>query len=433
MCPAPLYSYFDAQLLADFIMTSQFQEFDTQNSATSGNANQHYDQLSAAAASLSSGYSDYDAQDNARLRKRRMTVTDDRRGSNAHEYSFANSRDTGLFHMGDSTQGSSTQYYHSPGYSQSLTHSAMSSLPIPPSSAAADSQTIADAITEGMTLGDLGLSGSQQYRCGEYDDNSQHSNIMGSPSSGSRYSSRRPQSLRVAVTHSQNESTDPTLATPNMFSPSFMEAMDSGSAVGSGMTITSPSMFYNQATSPYISHEQPQHQSIYGHHHHQHSSSISSTSGHGYSHGSQMGSGIFSNPSNALGSAADDHLGGLQITMNPMNIAAANPGSSAFSRVSNGSDMASQQASDLGLDINTTLTSFTGITGMDGFQAAATDSPYVHTSSSNTAFGTLSSEPSFFNPMGQGVPISGMNPMASPIMSINSPPATASIMPAQQR
>ncbi|KAJ1948528.1 hypothetical protein FBU59_001552, partial [Linderina macrospora] len=136
-----------------------------------------------------------------------------------------------------------------------------------------------------------------------------------------------------------------------------------------------------------------------------------------------MGSGIFSNPSNA----ADDHLGGLQITMNPMSMSVGG-GSSAFSRV-NGGKEPSNGHGELNLDIGTTLASFANITGMDGFQtAAAAESPYVH--SSSTGFGTMSSEPSFFNPMNQV--ISGMNPMASPIMSINSPPATAP-MPIQQQ
>ncbi|KAJ1948527.1 hypothetical protein FBU59_001551 [Linderina macrospora] len=175
MCPAPLYSYFDAQLLADFIMTSQFQEFDTQNSATSGNANQHYDQLSVAAtaASLASGYSDYETQDNARLRKRRMTVTDDRRNS---LYDYSGSRDAGLFGMNDGYQA---------GYGQSLAHS--SSLPVPPG----EGQSIADAITEGMSLSDLAFAGSQQYQVGEM-------------SAGSGGHDGRPQSLRVAVTRAQN-------------------------------------------------------------------------------------------------------------------------------------------------------------------------------------------------------------------------------------
>ncbi|KAJ2811823.1 hypothetical protein GGI24_006770, partial [Coemansia furcata] len=104
MCPAPVYSYFDAQILADFIMNSQFPGYDGTNS-TAASSDSAFGQLGSMAATfVGTSADDYDSYDNARARKRRLTVSDDRRVEDLSNFNIPDVSD-GLFSMLDQHQG----------------------------------------------------------------------------------------------------------------------------------------------------------------------------------------------------------------------------------------------------------------------------------------------------------------------------------------
>ncbi|KAI8324884.1 LAG1-DNAbind-domain-containing protein [Martensiomyces pterosporus] len=451
MSPAPLYSYFDAQLLADFIMTSQFPGYDGTNStAATGDQAPSYSHLNSIAAAFSSSTDDYDSYDNARVRKRRMTVSDDRRGDDVAGFSLPDVSDS-LFGMLDQHHSS---YSHSQPHhhGQAMASSSLSSLPIPPS---LEDPMMNAAIAGGLSINSLAFS-QPQYLPDSSDAQSQQQQqqVLSSPTTSSRLSTRKPQSLRVAVGRPRNESSAPNPTTPAMFTPSFMDAVEGAAAAAAGMT--SPSVFYSGA-SPYT-HEHSHHHSFSlpssSMHHSQGTSifntdsaaasgsfgsdsvdpaTISGASNAASAH--SLGAGVFGqgsatgpNGDGGMG-AGDDYSAGLHISMNAAAVAAAAaaiggsasyddgpansgaPGTSAFSRVQSagnathllGSSGPSQQAAagDLGLDINTTLASFASIPGLEPFPTASMDHSFVNSTGSGDCgpYMTMSSEPALFHSM----------------------------------
>ncbi|KAJ2801717.1 hypothetical protein H4R20_003566, partial [Coemansia guatemalensis] len=218
-----------------------------------------------------------------------------------------------------------------------------------------------------------------------------------------------------------------------MFSPSFMDAMEGAAAAAAAAAaagMSSPPMFYNVA-SPYTPGTS---------HHHSFSLPGAVPQGHGaelFSPGSFVGSfgGETADHSTAspptsvahhASSAAqrgntihsvEDFSAGLNISMNAVAAAAAasigspydqnahhrsSSSASAFSRVPNGSESMTQllygshnsvqQSHGLGIDIGTTLASFTHIPGLDQFSAAplSAHNSMDHARFSSTMGGTSS-------------------------------------------
>ncbi|KAJ1819565.1 hypothetical protein LPJ75_001167, partial [Coemansia sp. RSA 2598] len=453
MCPAPVYSYFDAQLLADFIMNSQIPGYDGTNT-TATSADPTYGHFGSIPTAFSGAADDYESHDNARARKRRMTVSDDRRGTNVHGFSLSESMNDSLF----SSVLDQSHVYGTAGYQQiqgtgaGISGAAMPMLPI---QAGPDDTPLNAALTNSMVLSGMDFSQSAFVSAGvgsgsgsgSESSSSQLHASLASPHHAGRANGRKHQSLSIAISNSlRNDIGSQEPPTPSMFSPSFANAMESAAAANTmegaaaaaaaaavaGMS--SPSIFYN-ATSPYTP----------GHAHH-HSFSMPGTTQQ------RQGAGIF-NASNAVGpsgaaiphsigaaasfrtntsassggiGADDDYSVGLQITMNAA-MAAAMGGSfdesshnrnastaSAFSRVhappsvsqmiSNGIG-ADQTPAGLGLDISTTFASFANIPGLDAFPSAPLDRQHSfsqglpHGDCASASYGTLSTEPTFLGSM----------------------------------
>ncbi|KAJ1824835.1 hypothetical protein LPJ60_000444 [Coemansia sp. RSA 2675] len=436
MCPAPVYSYFDAQILADFIMNSQFPGYDGTNS-TAASSESAFGQLGSMAASfVGASTDDYDSYDNARARKRRMTVSDDRRVEDLSNFNMPDVSD-GLFGMLDQHQGGYAGAMHQhqqSGGGHMASGSTLSSLPIPPGTSD-DPSSLNAALTGGMAFNGLTFPQNPYASSVGSDINSphhlhQHANSLSSPPISSRAAAggRKHQSLSIAINranHSRNnELSGQEPHTPGMFSPSFMDAMEgAAAAVAAGMS--SP-MFYSVAT-PYTP--------IHAHHH---SFSMPSGAQQGHSAGGMFHPGLsvgafggseaasLDHNSGSLGSvgSTEDFSAGLQISMNAaMAAAMSNAGSyddssshhrsgssaSAFSRVQQGASGVSQMLSGgqpnggLNMDIGTTLASFTNIPGLEPFPSASMerrqtfasgDHHHHHHHHNSTPFGMLSTEPS---------------------------------------
>ncbi|PIA19120.1 LAG1-DNAbind-domain-containing protein [Coemansia reversa NRRL 1564] len=239
-------------------------------------------------------------------------------------------------------------------------------------------------------------------------------------------------------TNSETSSSAQEPPTPGMFSPSFMDAMEGAAAAAAAAAaagMSSPPMFYNVA-SPYTPATS-----------HNHSFSLPGAvpQGHGaefFSSGSLVGSfggeaadhSTASPPTSIAHHAStvaqrgstihsvEDFSTGLNISMNAVAAAAAasigspydqgahhrsSSSASAFSRVPNGSDSmaqllygapsAVQQPHGLGIDIGTTLASFTHIPGLDQFSSAplsvhnSMDDPQFSSTMGGTSTLTVSS------------------------------------------
>ncbi|KAJ2852657.1 hypothetical protein IWW36_000014 [Coemansia brasiliensis] len=419
MCPASLYSYFDAQQLADFIMNSQLTAYDGTGTATAavGTNDSGNGQALAIGGAFANVPEDYEGYDNARARKRRLTVSGERR---TDDISFSDANCHGILSMLDQQSQQQQQHSYDSSIGSSTAHgdlgsllpgSALSSLPIPPGSEG--SSTFNTALAGGMTFGGMNIQHStcltnvNSASISDSDTNfvSPH-NPLSPPATG-RASARKHQSLSIAIGrdgHNEYSNGSQEPVTPGMFSPSFMDAMEGAAAAAAAVAgMSSPPMFYN-VTSPYT----PGHSS----HHHSFSlpgavaqgpqtdifspGSLANTfGGEGLDHGT-------SNPATSLaytGASTQQHgrvsmedfSAGLNISMNAAAAAAmaaamgstydgsdgrATSTASAFSRVPQGnSDMShllyssagGGTGSGLGLDISTTLGPFGNIPGLEQF------------------------------------------------------------------
>ncbi|KAJ2584414.1 hypothetical protein GGH95_000394 [Coemansia sp. RSA 1836] len=219
MCPAPVYSYFDAQLLADFIMNSQFPGYDGTNT-TAASSDSGFGQLSNIGAGFAGATADdYDSYDNARARKRRLTVSDDRRVEDLSSFNIPDVSD-GLFSMLDQHHGYSgamQQHQHQQNVGGHMTSgsSALSSLPIPPGTSD-DSSPSATLVSSGMTFNGLPFPPNPYASSSSGDIGSphhlhhhhqhQHGNPLSSPPTSNRAlvaaassGARKHQSLSIAI------------------------------------------------------------------------------------------------------------------------------------------------------------------------------------------------------------------------------------------
>ncbi|KAJ2746576.1 hypothetical protein GGI20_001225 [Coemansia sp. BCRC 34301] len=455
MCPAPVYSYFDAQLLADFIMNSQFPGYDGTNT-TAASSDSVFGQLgSIATAFASASADDYDSYDNARARKRRLTVSDDRRADDLSSFNISDVSD-GLFSMLDQHHGYVGAMHHQQHLNQNGSghaSSGSSSLPIPPSSS--DDPSLNAALASGMPFNGLSFPTNSYASSGSGDIG----NPLSSPPISNRAvaassGARKHQSLSIAINrghHSRSNNSElngQEPHTPGMFSPSFMDAMD-GAAAAMAVGMSSPSIFYSVA-SPYTP--------IHAHHHHSFSMPSGAQQGGMFHSGLSFGGETQSHdhsgnnnpgsPSTTAAAAAaaaishslssvgstEDFTAGLQISMNAAVAAAmsstgsyddssahhrSGSNASAFSRVQQQQQQQQQQGASsvsqmlcggqsngtLGMDIDTTLASFANMPGLEPFPPASMERRQTfasgdHYHHSNAPFGMLSTGPSsVFHPM----------------------------------
>ncbi|KAJ2801718.1 hypothetical protein H4R20_003567, partial [Coemansia guatemalensis] len=204
--------YFDAQQLADFIMNSQFPAFDDANpSAPTANDSAGNHGLHTIAAAFSGTPDDYEGFENARARKRRITVSDVRRTEDHPALHFPDaaggaSSSSGLFGMLDQ---------QSCGYASSQTNHqdlgslipgpALSSLPIPPGS---EDPSFSTSLSGSMTFNGVGFPQHSYIQYGSDNIGLAHpsqaqNHSLGSHAAG-RAVGRKPQSLSIAVGRSTN-------------------------------------------------------------------------------------------------------------------------------------------------------------------------------------------------------------------------------------
>ncbi|KAJ2454947.1 hypothetical protein EV183_001208 [Coemansia sp. RSA 2336] len=207
---------------------------------------------------------DYEGYDNARARKRRMTVSGERR---TDEINFSDANCNGIFSMLDQQSHHHQQQQHSYDSStgSSATHGdlgsllpgqALSSLPIPPGSEGPS--TFNAALAGGMTFGGMNIQHSACLPHGNStsgsDTNFAPSHNPLSPPTTGRAGARKHQSLSIAIGrdgHNEYAGGSQEPVTPGMFSPSFMDAMEGAAAAAAAAAgMSSPPMFYN-VTSPY--------------------------------------------------------------------------------------------------------------------------------------------------------------------------------------
>ncbi|KAJ2163164.1 hypothetical protein GGF46_000093 [Coemansia sp. RSA 552] len=397
-------------------MNSQFSGYDASSTAAA-NAAATNDAAGGPIHTITAAFAnapdDYDGYDNARARKRRLTVSDARRLDDAAEAQFADAGNNGLFGMFDhhaaGGYAASSQSQPSIGPLMAGGGPGLSSLPIPPE---AEGPSFHNAVP----FGDMGFSHGA-YMQGDCDGYPAHSsralmNPLSPHAAADRTAAgRKHQSLSIAIGRGHNDPAPQEPPTPGMFSPSFMDAVEGAAAAAAAAAAGVSSPFYNVA-SPYTP----------GGHSHHHSFSIPGAvpQGHGaadiFSPGSLTGtfrsdtadSGV-SGPSVAgmtSNGTIDDFSAGLNITMNAVAAAAAamggpydgsahhrsSPNTSAFSRVPQGAEDMSHllyganhnaaqsqhqhsqhsQSGGLGIDINaTTLAGLTNIPGFDQFPPAS--------------------------------------------------------------
>ncbi|KAJ1829509.1 hypothetical protein LPJ56_000271 [Coemansia sp. RSA 2599] len=208
MCPAPVYSYFDAQLLADFIMNSQIPGYDGTNT-TATSADPTYGHFGSIPTAFSGAADDYESHDNARARKRRMTVSDDRRGTDVHGFSLSESMNDSLF----SSVLDQSHVYGTAGYQQiqgtgaGISGAAMPMLPI---QAGPDDTPLNAALTNSMVLSGMDFSQSAFVSAGvgsgsgsgSESSSSQLHASLASPHHAGRANGRKHQSLSIAISNS---------------------------------------------------------------------------------------------------------------------------------------------------------------------------------------------------------------------------------------
>ncbi|KAJ2910559.1 hypothetical protein GGI21_000750 [Coemansia aciculifera] len=208
MCPAPLYSYFDAQLLADFIMNSQFPGYDGTNT-TAASSDSAFGQLGNMATAFAAA-DDYDSYDNARVRKRRMTVSDDRRVEDLSSFNIPDVSE-GLFSMLDQHHGyvgamqQMQQHHQNQSSTGHMSASGSSSLPIPPGSS--DDSSVNAALASSMSFNGLPFPPNPYASSSSGDMGSPHhlhGNPLSSPPISTRAATsssgaRKHQSLSIAI------------------------------------------------------------------------------------------------------------------------------------------------------------------------------------------------------------------------------------------
>ncbi|KAJ2723633.1 hypothetical protein GGI07_002515 [Coemansia sp. Benny D115] len=445
MCPLPLNSYLDTQYLEDIIMNGQFPGYDGANTSTT-----IIDPSYNISAAFSGIADDYESHDNARARKRRITISEDRRTDDVHGFggiavSMGDSLFNGIFDQDDRQNGyaNSTAAYHS----------SQADLPmLPLTSGSEDPSSLSTALTNNVAFGGMSFVPAPYLSGTSADAGSTNLTgaLGGNPThtAASRINGRKNQSLTINVNQSlRNDISSQEPPTPAMFSPSFASAME-GAAASAGMS--SPAVFYNVA-SPFT----PGHA-----HHHSFSMPGSTQQAHSsgmFDTGASMASfavdsidhnhvaspathglppSISAASSFRHGTAASSNAGiggdedysmGLQISMNAAMAATMNgsfdpnshnrngSSSSAFSRVQGAADVshilggnvsAAQHVNGLGLDISTTLSSLAHIHGMESFSSATLDRQNAFATSlaggdcSVGSYGAMSSEPSsLFHPV----------------------------------
>ncbi|KAJ2298171.1 hypothetical protein IWW55_004560 [Coemansia sp. RSA 2706] len=203
MCPASLYSYFDAQQLADFIMNSQLSAYDgtsTAAGAVGGNdsAGGHPVTIGTAFAGVPE---DYEGYDNARARKRRMTVSDERRTDDMAAFHFSDAGSGGLLGMLDQPHSAGVAGQGDIG--SLMSGPPLSSLPIPPGS---EAPSLNPALTGGMAFGGMSFQHSAYVHSGSGSDcdsgfapTTQAQNPLSPPATGRTSSARKHQSLSIAI------------------------------------------------------------------------------------------------------------------------------------------------------------------------------------------------------------------------------------------
>ncbi|KAJ2649350.1 hypothetical protein IWW40_003197 [Coemansia sp. RSA 1250] len=402
-------------------MNSQLTAYDGTGTATamaatndSGNG-----QALAIGGAFSNMPEDYEGYDNARARKRRMTVSGERR---TDEINFSDANCNGILGMLDQQSQQQQQHSYDSSAGSSATHGdlgsllpgpALSSLPIPPGSEGPS--TFNAALAGGMSFGGMNIQHSACLPHGnsisDSDTNFASSHNPLSPPTTGRAGARKHQSLSIAIGrdgHNEYNNGSQEPVTPGMFSPSFMDAMEGAAAAAAAAAgMSSPPMFYN-VTSPYTP----------GNSSHHHSFSLPGAVAQGpqtdiFSPGSLVNTfgseGLDHGASNPATSPAytaastqqqhgqvsmEDFSAGLNISMNAAAaaaMAAAMGGSydggdgrstttaSAFSRVpQNNGDMShllysgagSSTGNGLGLDIATTLGPFGSIPGLEHFSGS---------------------------------------------------------------
>ncbi|KAJ1736275.1 hypothetical protein LPJ61_000059 [Coemansia biformis] len=207
MSPASMYSYFDAQL-ADLIMNGQLSAYDDAGAAADSDpAGSHFHTLAAA---FSGAPDDYDGFENARARKRRLTVSGGRRAGDVPALHIPDASGTstaasaaaaGLFGMFDQHPGGYARTQHGAGDAGPHAHgSVLSSLPIPPGSEGA-------ALVGSLPFGGAGFGpAANLYGSSNSGSDSEvgfahqpHAHDPLSPLALGRAGGRRPQSLSIAV------------------------------------------------------------------------------------------------------------------------------------------------------------------------------------------------------------------------------------------
>ncbi|KAJ2524740.1 hypothetical protein GGI11_000602 [Coemansia sp. RSA 2049] len=209
MCPAPLYSYFDAQQLADFIMNSEFPGYDGANTtpATSDSTFSHMHNIAAV---LTGVPEDYESYDSARARKRRMTVSDGRRTDATSFGLTLPDASSGLFSMLDQQHGSSfangaqPHSYSSSSPSGNMMQTAgLSSLSAHPGfgDSPIDSGSVANIGADSSnSCADSAQHAVSLFGCGNTAEGIASQNVLYSPASSNRAANgRKHQSLSISV------------------------------------------------------------------------------------------------------------------------------------------------------------------------------------------------------------------------------------------
>ncbi|KAJ2476087.1 hypothetical protein IWW56_005105 [Coemansia sp. RSA 2131] len=180
-------------------MNSQFSAYDgTSTTATAAAAN---DPALTIGMSFAGVPDDYEGYDNARVRKRRLTVSDERRVEDLSAFHFSDANASSLFGILDQHHSGSA------GPAQSdigslMSGSGLSSLPIPPGS---EGSSFGGALNGSMGFGGINLPHNTYTHSGsasDSDGNPSHTtstmNPLSPPVTG-RAGARKHQSLSIAI------------------------------------------------------------------------------------------------------------------------------------------------------------------------------------------------------------------------------------------
>ncbi|KAJ1846732.1 hypothetical protein LPJ73_004450, partial [Coemansia sp. RSA 2703] len=180
-------------LLADFIMNSQLPGYDVTNTTAPTADPSAYGHLGNINTAFTASSEDYESHDNARARKRRMTVSDDRRGDDVHGFTLPET-------IGDSFFGDiiDQNHQHPQNTGSLMTSAAMSMLPM---ATGGDDTSLNAALSHNMALSGIGFT---QNNCGQDMSDGAYPQIhnpLGSPPLNGRPNGRKHQSLSIAITN----------------------------------------------------------------------------------------------------------------------------------------------------------------------------------------------------------------------------------------